>query len=878
MKGANGVTTVHSRRPGSSQDVAATSRTAAWQELPSQVALALLPIAIVVAVWNPCDTVPSVAVGDSMLAIGLNLALLVCTALGVACQVRRSPPDSTSSTSQVVTSRVYAASWTRTEATLFGCAAAFCIWLAVATWCAIGSSNARFAINGFWQWVSLLGIAVSVVALARRPGMVRRSCILILAVLAGLTAYGWLEYAWIQPDMRAEFARDPVGALQRRGIVADSAEALLIKNRIESTEMRGVYALANSLAGVLVVAWVLFVGWTFAAWQSLASTSTRSIDARTDGLGSQTSRARRCVSAVAWALTAMTLSIGLALLVTKSRTAWIAAIVATPCVWLLHPSVRGHARGWLWQQRGWIAAAAAMCVGIVLAVYCLDPLILREAPKSLAYRMDYWRGAWELIAERPALGYGPLNYQSTYLRVKLPTAAESPADPHNAPLEIAHAGGWPLLILVSVFAVSVVLLTRRRMRCTAATESSELVSRYDEEEVAASADRLAASTRQAGSVVTNLQTVAAGGDGWAFWSGAIFAALGVFLWSFFRSGDLELGAASVSLTVAVALVLACTRWEPARGAVEHWLESDLTLFAIAIGAFGIHLLASGGWMLPGTMTIPMVLLGMWLSDAMTGKAGQTTGNAPWLVGLRPWGAWVAAGTSAALWGLWWWTMFSPVSQSMQTQFEWTQSPVAGAPEQIVSEVQVDPYDAEIARVALELATAQFERTGASDARKKWEQAFLRLREAFLARDPGHALALGEVGQKELRMAAAILDPDLQQEWLQRAADDLAGAAEAYPASANACLQAAVASGLAGRNDAMQRFSQAADRIDASTPHRDRKIQAVQIFWPRRLERAGAFAILPPLETAARRGIPEDFVRGEPVAEVLRSESQPKVRE
>ncbi|MFN7731953.1 MAG: hypothetical protein ACK5OB_08620, partial [Pirellula sp.] len=271
-------------------------------------------------------------------------------------------------------------------------------------------------------------------------------------------------------------------------------------------------------------------------------------------------------------------------------------------------------------------------------------------------------------------------------------------------------------------------------------------------------------------------------------------------------------------------------------------------------------------------------LGLWLSDAMTGKASQVAGKATWTAGLRSVVAWSAAGTVAALWGLWWWTMFSPVSQSMQKQFEWTQSPVAGAPEQIVSEVQVDPYDAEIARVALELATSQFERTGASDARKKWEQTFLRLREAFLARDPGHAQALGEVGQKELRMAAAIPDPGQQREWLQRAADDLAAAAEAYPASANASLQAAVACGLADRSEAMQRFSQAADRIDAATPHRDRKIQAVQIFWPRRLERAGAFALLPPLETAARRGIPEDFVRGEPVAEVLRSQSQPEVRQ
>jgi O-antigen ligase len=827
--------------------------------------LALLPIAIVVAVWNPCDTVPSVAVGDSMVSIGLNLAVLVCTALGAACRAQVVPRDSIAKRPP--------SRWSSMEVALLGCVVAFWFWLALATWGAIGRSNARFAINGFWQWVSLLGIAASVATLARRHGMVRRCSILILAVLAGITAYGWLEYAWIQPDMRAELARDPVGALQRRGIVADSAEALLIKNRIESTEMRGVFALANSLAGVLVVAWVLFVGWTFTAWQSLDATSTRNAPGM-QGLSSDSSRARRFHSASAWALMAMTLSIGVALLVTKSRTAWIAAILASPCVWLLHPSVRGHARRWLWLQRGWIAAAAALCVGVVLTVYWLDPLIIREAPKSLAYRMDYWRGAWELIAERPALGYGPLNYQATYLRVKLPTAAESPADPHNAPLEIAHAGGWPLLMLVIAFVVIAVLLARRRMRHVSDGESWEPASRSVAEATTSSADRPGS---PASPVVAISHATAPRGDGWAFWSGAIVAALGVFLWSFFRAGDLELGAASVSLVVAVALVLACTRWEPARRAIAHWLESDLTVFAIAIGAFGIHLLASGGWMLPGTMTIPMVLLGLWLSDAMTGKHGPVAGDATGAQGLRYAGAWMAAGTMAALWGLWWWTMFSPVTQSLRQQFEWAQSPGAGAPERIVSEVQVDPYDAEIARVALELATSRFERTGASDARKQWAEAFLRLREAFLARDPGHGLALSEVGQKELRMAAALPDAGLQQVWLHRAAEDLAAAVDAYPASANACLQAAVACGLAGRSEDMQRFFQAADRIDAATPHRDRKIQAVQIFWPKRLERTGGFALLPPLEAAARRGIPEDFVRGEPVAEVLRSQPLPNVR-
>jgi O-antigen ligase len=69
--------------------------------------------------------------------------------------------------------------------------------------------------------------------------------------------------------------------------------------------------------------------------------------------------------------------------------------------------------------------------------------------------MNYWEGAWDLIQESPLLGFGSLNFQSTYLRVKRSIAAETPADPHNFLLEIAHAGGWGLLGLTLFFIAAV---------------------------------------------------------------------------------------------------------------------------------------------------------------------------------------------------------------------------------------------------------------------------------------------------------------------------------------------------------------------------------------------------------------------------------------
>lgn len=837
--------------------------TFSWRDLPTAVALGLFPIAMIVAIWNPCDTAPSVAAGDSLMSIGLNGLVVLCVSLGAALS-----PNGPSCTywkwriEQPGTGRER--DWSRIGASLLAvCWFSFPVWLALATWNSFGQSNARYSVNGFWQWVSLWGLAYAATSLAARPGMIRRFSVLMLAILAGVTIYGWMEYAWIQPAIRMELANDPVGMLERRGIAAGSADALLITNRIQSTEMRGLYALANSLAGTLVIAWTLYLGWAFSIWHPGRTPVTGPDTANgvppshaTRGSHATQRVSNRMEQAIPFLALAMLGLVGVALLLTKSRTAWIAAVVSTLGILLLHPNVRNHARGWLRKNPLLISAGACVIGSVALLVYWLDPLIIQEAGKSLAYRFDYWRGAWELILQRPFLGYGPLNFQSTYLRVKMPTAAESPADPHNAPLEIAHAGGWPLLLIVGlVLALSAWLgwIRLQRSQNRLWTQDVDAGDRNAESPF----DRWNSSKRD--------------WQGWVFWAGGILASVGVLIWSLFRDSDAELAATCFGVLMSVALAIGWTRWHPGTKSIDAFLGGDLYVFGVAVGAFTIHLLASGGWMLPGTMTCPMVLFGLWTFDSVRWESWADAENS---AEHNPQSASRGMRLASALFAVlffagWWWSMGSPLAGTLAKEEELARQMAMPTIEQIDAYIHADPINPEIVRNALEISVNQLEKPIADTVRRPWEASFLRLREEFIARDPGHSLAYSECGRANLRIAASVSEREGRNVWLERASDDFAAAARNYPASAQTQLQAALAAFLAGRSEDGVRFAESAANIDSATPHRDRKLKPAQVFWPRILELEGTA-----LDPTARQGTPRDYAQGEPVLEVLRSLHHP----
>ncbi len=115
-----------------------------------------------------------------------------------------------------------------------------------------------------------------------------------------------------------------------------------------------------------------------------------------------------------------------------------------------------------------------MIAGLTVALGGLDREVLTEAPKSLLYRMQYWRAASAMIDDHPWWGCGPGNFKQFYTQYKLPEASETVSDPHNFLFEIAATSGLPSLLLFGLIAVAAAWQLGRRRAATAAQAQPSL--------------------------------------------------------------------------------------------------------------------------------------------------------------------------------------------------------------------------------------------------------------------------------------------------------------------------------------------------------------------------------------------------------------------
>jgi hypothetical protein len=873
-------------------------RVATWRDWIGAIAVALVSATLLVHVWNPHDSVPPIAAGESLFHIALALLTGLLAAFTPSTLFSNTTADSGDLTEP--SDPTPAAFW------VWGAAVLFCVWLAISAAWTIGRGNTRYAVNGFWQWTSLVIFAAAVSKLARRPRFQERCWKLTLCAILGILVYGYFDYAVLQPMLRAQLQQNPEAMFEQQGIIPGSAAEILLRNRVESTEMHSVFALANSLAGFLVIAWTLWLGSFLLHW--LPSDPRMAAEAEQHGGAIDSNRIRWLMIAEIAVLSLL----AMALLLTKSRTAWIAASLATVGLMGLHPLVRGRAKEFLKKYpTACLAglAAFAVAIGVAIAlIYAWDPLIIREAGKSLAYRLDYWGGASRLIAEEPIRGFGPLNFQSTYLRVKLPTAAESPADPHNFLLEIAHAGGIPLLIAAVLVGLLGIRFTLQRLARETATSAHGAGSPFASYDAVAKGDRIRrepskSRAKQADNSSNDLTLAQTSLDGWAFWGSAAFAALGFFTWSFFTAGDMELVATIAVVTIGFAAAITACRSQAITGISHRFMRHGSYALAVALLAFVVHLLASGGWMLPGTMIVPMLLVGLLLSNTSNlnnlnnlnnttrdeGHSNDREATQRKLQGTLVLGA-------CALLAFWIGTMAWPLTRSAEASRRISDGldsgPIGGlgttgsviSPGVVRELVSADRWDPELPRVGMELCSRQLLGTvprflGASPrplgspslgggtlgetARREWEETMLAMRSEFLSRDPRHALAYGECGRAALRLASGEKTPEGRKRWLELASEDFGRGAEVFTASVEAQLQAAVASFLAGDDERAKRFCRRAIEVDGITLHADRKIKAAEIFWPKNLENPQS------IPTESRLGPNQDLVRGEPALATLR---------
>jgi hypothetical protein len=289
------------------------------------------------------------------------------------------------------------------------------------------AADRRIAWNLAWEW---LGVTIAYLLARSLPRAPRESlwlANLLAATATAVAAYGLYQVAEVLPETRRAYLENPEATLRQAGVSTDPAARRQFEDRLlGSLEPTGPYALANSLAGVLLLPTAVVLALWAASWQSHPR---------------------------AWSITALSpilLCLFCCLLLTKSRTAYVGLAVAVAWLaWTQRRSVSPKMK---------LALAACGLVGIagliavLVATGQLDPQVLTEARKSLGYRWEYWVGTRRVLEDNGAWwrGLGPGNFSGSYLQHKLPQASEGISDPHNFLLEVWSTGGlFALLALVA---------------------------------------------------------------------------------------------------------------------------------------------------------------------------------------------------------------------------------------------------------------------------------------------------------------------------------------------------------------------------------------------------------------------------------------------
>ena len=207
-------------------------------------------------------------------------------------------------------------------------------------------------------------------------------------------------------------------------IPSDDSSRMMWEQRLYSVEPIALFALANTLAGILIVAVIL--------WLGLMITNARRLN-----------RPTMVVAAI------VTLLIVYCVLLTKSRTAWVGLTVGLASWGLSSGAMRTPSRPRL--TRGLMAGFVAVIVLVALAYASggLDRFVVSESAKSLRYRFEYWTASWRMLeksARNLVLGVGPGNFRQNYLEFKLPQSSEEIADPHDMVLDVWANGGLTALV------------------------------------------------------------------------------------------------------------------------------------------------------------------------------------------------------------------------------------------------------------------------------------------------------------------------------------------------------------------------------------------------------------------------------------------------
>ncbi len=370
-------------------------------------------LAAATALWVARPLFPSEAAatyGDGLPVVMLWLVLAACWAAGAVASRRFSlrfgPVDAVAGL-------------------LVGLVALASLWAA-------RHASPRPAVNMLWEWTGLgLGFFLTRQLLGG-PRQTRAMIAAMIGLAAALSGYGLYQRAVEMPRSEAEYRADPERAMRAAGVWAPpgSPRWQHFEDRVKNREPIATFALTNSLAAMLT------------PWLVLAA-----------GIAMSCPSLRKAAPSVACALV-----IAACLVLTESRSSFVAVLAGLALAWLVRS---GKRMGLGWKLPAAIALAAVILVAGAWAVGLPPGVLAARAAKSFGYRLQYWQSTLRMIADRPGLGCGPGNFQDTYTAYKLPEASEEVTDPHNFFLEVWATAGTPAMLALVAMLASFAWAVRR---------------------------------------------------------------------------------------------------------------------------------------------------------------------------------------------------------------------------------------------------------------------------------------------------------------------------------------------------------------------------------------------------------------------------------
>lgn len=432
----------------------------------------------------------------------------------------------------------------------------------------------RYAQNLCWEWVGL-GATYLVLREAVQSPQIKQSLLTLTAIVGiSLSAFGiWQHYVWYEQASQQyqtlkqeylELSAKPANLLtsdekQRlievrqeftdQGIPIEQNALQSWENRLlSSREPLGFFALTNTFAAILLLTTLLLLPVIRHCFLQINHTKRLQI----------------------FVIISFTLVL-FCLLLTKSRTAWIALIFSLSVFIVWSKLKRPNRTALSLFTRKEMFAFSGIALGLLLITWLaggIDKLVILEAPKSVQYRLNYWKITSQILVENPALGTGPGNFRSYYQQLKPPAASEEITDPHNFLLDLWASGG-----ILSLFGLGIIVWGCVRFR-KQTTHSPEDIQQE----------------------TYSTTPLFIGGLG-AFGVLACYNFLSL-------SGDI--------LPVIMTGLIACgllLGWFKGNQRPVEWFQSNAVTFSIlTLAVLGIHLTGSGGIEMPAVVQILILAL------------------------------------------------------------------------------------------------------------------------------------------------------------------------------------------------------------------------------------------------------------------------------